>query len=89
MVTVVMAMSARKKTPRGMAAGEFKARCLRVMDQVAATGEAVVITKRGTPVVRVMPVGRRPAELFGALRGSLAIVGDVVSPTGERWDADS
>lgn len=85
---MVMTMNAKKKRPRVMTAGEFKARCLRVMDQVAATGEAVVITKRGTPVVRVMPVGRRPG-LFGALRGSLVIVGDVISPTGERWDADS
>ncbi|HEY8209854.1 MAG TPA: type II toxin-antitoxin system prevent-host-death family antitoxin [Myxococcaceae bacterium] len=79
-----MTMNAKKKTSRVMTAGEFKARCLRVMDQVAATGEAVVITKRGAPVVRVMPVRRRPAKFFGALRGTLAIVGDVVSPTGEK-----
>jgi hypothetical protein len=37
----------------------------------------------------VTPVGRRPAELFGALRGTLEIVGDVLAPTGERWEAES
>jgi prevent-host-death family protein len=41
--------------PRTMSAAVFKARCLQVMDQVAATGESVVVTKRGTPVAQLGP----------------------------------
>lgn len=58
------------------------------MDDVAATGEPVTVTKRGKPVVRLLPVGRQPKDLFGALRGRIEIVGDVVAPTGELWDAE-
>ena len=38
-----------------MKAAEFKAKCLKVMEEVAATGEEIVVTKRGTPIVRVVP----------------------------------
>ena len=41
---------------RTIAAGEFKAKCLAVMDEVQATGQPVVVTKRGKPVVRLTPV---------------------------------
>src|ERR1700754_2265619 len=43
-------------TKKQMAAGEFKAKCLQVMDQVAKDGRPVVLTKRGKPVVRIVPV---------------------------------
>lgn len=82
-------MSSKQGSTRSVPAGEFKARCLQIMDEVAKTGEPVVVTKRGKPVVRVAPIGRKPGELFGALRGSLEIVGDVIAPTGERWKAES
>ena len=88
-VTIVVTMANRRATAGTVAAGQFKAQCLKIMDEVALTGKPVVVTKRGKPVVRVAPVGRRPGELFGALRGTLEIVGDVVAPTGERWDAES
>ena len=47
---------------RYMAAAEFKAKCLKVMEEVAATGEEVIVTKRGTPVVRVVPTPGAAAE---------------------------
>jgi prevent-host-death family protein len=40
---------------RTICASEFKAKCLKLMDQVAATGDTLVITKRGKPVARVLP----------------------------------
>ena len=63
-----------------MAAGKFKAHCLAVMDDVRATGEPVVITKRGAPVVKVVPVGGDGDELFGFMRGEFKITGDIESP---------
>jgi prevent-host-death family protein len=63
-----------------MAAGKFKAHCLAVMKAVQATGEPVVITKRGTPVVKLVPVPSEESELFGFLAGEFKITGDIESP---------
>lgn len=59
---------------REMKAGEFKAKCLAVMDEVAATGEAVVITKRGKPVARLVPEPKNQTGLLEFLRNTAVIV---------------
>jgi len=71
-----------------MPAGEFKARCLAVMDNVQATGEPVVITKRGAPVVKVVPANEQQDDLFGFMAGELGVVGDIESPVVplEQWN---
>jgi prevent-host-death family protein len=74
---------------RRMNAAEFKAKCLDVMDQVAATGEPVTVTKRGKPIVQVTPMVRRPKTLRGFLKGTMKITGDIVAPIGVPWDADA
>ncbi|MGA2374867.1 MAG: type II toxin-antitoxin system Phd/YefM family antitoxin [Candidatus Sulfotelmatobacter sp.] len=68
-------------------AGDFKARCLAIMDEVQAKRQAVVITKRGKPVAKLVPVEKEKDEIFGFLKGKLKVVGDVVSPalTPEEW----
>jgi len=63
-----------------MQASVFKARCLAVMDDVQATGEPVVVTKRGKPVVKVVPAARDNGDLFGFMVGRMKIVGDIESP---------
>jgi prevent-host-death family protein len=63
-----------------IAAGSFKVHCLAVMDEVQAKRETVVITKRGKPVAKLVPVEEQTDELFGFLRGKVTIVGDIVSP---------
>jgi len=63
-----------------IAAGSFKAHCLAVMDEVQAKRETVVITKRGKPVAKLVPVEEQTDDLFGFLSGKVTIVGDVVSP---------
>jgi prevent-host-death family protein len=63
-----------------IAAGAFKARCLAVIKEVQATGEPVVITKWGLPVVQVAPVGSGNADVFGFMAGEFDIVGDIESP---------
>ena len=45
-----------------MKASEFKAKCLAVMDEVAKTGEPVIVTKNGQPVVELVPHKKRPNE---------------------------
>ena len=68
-------------------ASEFKAKCLKIMDEVADTGEAVLITKNGVPISQLIPARRRPETLFGALKGSASINADIVSPVDTSWDA--
>ena len=59
-------------------ASQFKARCLRLLDEVGRTGEELVILKRGRPVARVIPAG--DAKPWLALRGRGEFVGDAVAP---------
>ena len=69
-------------------ASDFKARCLSLMDEVDKTGEPIVITKNGRPISKLVAIHARPARLFGALRGSIHIRGDIVGPADATWDAE-
>ena len=68
-------------------AGEFKARCLKLMDEVARTGRRIVITKNGRPVAELGPVVSRRASLAGIHKGAIRIRGDIVAPVGGGWEA--
>jgi prevent-host-death family protein len=70
-----------------MAAGEFKAKCLKVMDQVQARRETVIITKRGKPVAKLIPLEEGQDPIFGFLKGKGKITGDIVGPilSLEEW----
>jgi prevent-host-death family protein len=71
-----------------LAAGEFKAKCLKLMDRVNETHESVTITKRGIPVAKLVPVSDiKNEKIFGSLHGCVAYEGDIISPLDERWDA--
>jgi len=61
-------------------AGAFKANCLAIMDEVKAKRETIVITKRGQPVAKIVPVNSETDEIFGFFRGRGSVTGDVVSP---------
>ena len=61
-------------------ASVFKARCLKIMAEIQSTGEPIIVTKRGAPVVKVVPASAESAELFGFMSGEFAIVGDIESP---------
>lgn len=73
-----------------IAAGEFKQTCLRILDEVGASGEPIVITKRGQPVAQLSAVKPGRAEdWLGAMRDRGEIQGDLVAPATEpgEWDA--
>jgi len=67
--------------------GKFKAHCLAIMDEVQAERQAVVITKRGKPIAKLVPVEKEKDEIFGFLKGKIKVTGDIVSPalTPEEW----
>lgn len=69
-----------------IAAGEFKAKCLKLLDQVAADRQPLIITKHGKPVAQLIPV---PPEknIIGAMRGSVLWEGDIISPIDVEWEA--
>ena len=73
-----------------MPAGEFKAKCLRVMEDVRKYRTPVVITKKGKPVVKVVPVDEPKKSIFGCMADEIQIIGDVentsVFPPLEQWD---
>ena len=78
-----------KSAPRTIKASEFKARCLKLMDEVAETGEEIVITKNGRPVSRLAPYQHKPRSWFGRDRDIIRIHGDIISPIDVEWEAES
>jgi prevent-host-death family protein len=68
-------------------AAVFKAECLKLMDEVARTGRPVVITKHGKPVAQLMPIPAESRSLFGYMKNTVRIKGDVVAPIDEEWSA--
>lgn len=66
-------------------AGDFKAKCLQLLDDVENSREPLLITKRGKPVAKLVPV-EPEHPLFGALQGSVVSEGDLLSPLEMDWD---
>ncbi len=72
---------------RTIKASEFKAKCLKLMDEVAASGKEIVITKNGRPISRLVPYREKPKSLFGIDRGRIELLGDTVEPPKVEWEA--
>ena len=84
-------MHAYGKGHRAIPAGQFKDRCLALMDEVNETGEEIVITKHGKPVSRLVPATRTAPQMWGRYRDQVRIVGDILSPgaSAQEWEAIS
>jgi len=74
---------------RSVKASEFKAKCLQMMDEVAATGREIVITKYGRPVSRLVPCREKPQSVFGVDRDVIQVHGDLMEPLPLVWDAET
>ena len=78
-----------QETPyRTISAGEFKAKCLKLMDEVNETGQQIVITKHGRPVSRLVPAGFEPRGIRGRYKGMMPDLGDPEEGayTQDEWD---
>jgi prevent-host-death family protein len=84
MATTTPRSSATQET---IAAGEFKAKCLKLLDQVAAERKTLIITKHGKPVAQIVPMPAKQRNIVGAMKGSVTILGDIISPLDVEWDA--
>jgi prevent-host-death family protein len=72
-----------------IAAGVFKAKCLAIMDEVQSKREPVIITKKGKPVAKLVPLDKDEEvdPIFGFFAGKIQILGDVESPIPEEeWE---
>ena len=71
-------------------AAEFKAHCLRILDEVERSGESVTITKRGRAVAEVKPIAQEERRAFiGSMKGSLVRYDRPLDPAWEKpWDAE-
>ena len=67
-------------------AGEFKAKCLQLIDEVAERRQPLIITKRGLPLAKLVPI-ESTRSLFGAMTGSVTHEEDIVSPLDTHWEA--
>jgi prevent-host-death family protein len=84
MITVLIMVVAMT---RRITTSEFKAKCLALIDEVARTGTAVIITKNGKPVAELVPHRARKRNARGILKNKLFVTGDIISPIDVEWDA--
>lgn len=73
---------------KSIQASDFKAKCLKIMDEVAKTGEEVVITKNGKAISKLVPYRETKQSLFALHAGKLTVCGEILAPVGEAWDAN-
>ena len=83
-------MSSNPQSPPTIPAGRFRDNCLRIMDEVDRTGEAIIVTKHGRPVVQVVPAPREQVRFVGSCP-ELEILGDIMGPSAppEDWESIS
>jgi prevent-host-death family protein len=73
---------------RTMKASEFKAKCLKLLDEVAQSGQPVVVTKDGRPIAQLSPISCERRSIWGLHKGQIEILGDIISPIEVEWEVD-
>jgi prevent-host-death family protein len=63
-----------------VSATTFKTHCLRIMENVHRRGEAVIVTQKGKPVVKVTRAQKPRERVFGCMAGTAKITGDIEAP---------
>ena len=82
-----MKFTAGKQSPE-VGAAEFKAKCLELLDDIhSRKRNCVIITKRGKPFAKLVPVNSRDEPFYGCLKGMAIIRGDITKPIDVDWNA--
>jgi prevent-host-death family protein len=76
-----------KQSTHIIQAGNFKAKCLQLMDEVKEKHITITITKHGKPVAKLVPIEESSEDFFGCLKGTATIKGDIVAPLDVKWEA--
>lgn len=82
-----MTMSCYNMSMKEVAASTFKAQCLALLEDVRFTKRPLVITKRGKPVAKLVPIEQPKDDFIGRLKGVFEVVGDLDSDPPERWES--
>ena len=69
-------------------AGNFKAKCLQIIDEVKDKHITIIITKHGKPVAKISPVDNTPIDFFGCLKDTVTIKKDIIGPIDVEWEAN-
>jgi prevent-host-death family protein len=78
-----------KKTAQSIAAADFKAKCLNLMDRVRETGVEYVVTKHGAPVAKLVPYSApKKRALFGSMKGTVLKYERPFDPIDGEWDVN-
>jgi len=76
-----------KTIEKAITATEFKAKCLKLLDELDSQG--IIVTKRGQPVAKVFPLRQVDnSKLIGSMKGKVIVRGEIFS-TGRKWHAQS
>ena len=82
-------MASVPKSSPNIPATQAKAQFLKLLDTVSTKRTTIVISKRGKPVAKLVPIEAEPKEpLFGRMKGTITILGDIVGPDPEAWDSE-
>ena len=68
---------------------KFKAECLKLMDEVQVRKCSIIITKRNKPIAKLVPIEQDKIQIFGKMKGTAHIIGDLIESTGKAWDVCS
>jgi prevent-host-death family protein len=93
MPSLAKPLASKRKNPanstRTMGAAKAKTHFLSVIDQVDQEGVPVTVTRRGKAIVQVVPIEQRPRDIFGCMKGTAWVTGDIVGPEPDIWEAMS
>ena len=78
-----------ERTTRTIGASEFRTNCLKLMDEVQASGKPIIVTKHGAEVVSIEPYRPQLAAPFGRYKHLFRYVGDIESPLDVEWEAEA
>ena len=70
-----------------ISAGEFKAKCLKLMDYVNQTHQFITITKHNKPVARLVPISDTPSDVFGCMKNTVTLKLNIIDPIDVTWNA--
>lgn len=82
-------MATLPKSSPNIPATQAKAQLLKLLDTVSTKRTTIIISKRGKPVARLVPIEDEPkVPLFGRMKGTIQVTGDIVSPDPEAWNSE-